>query len=210
MSKLLYIKASPRGERSYSVSAADSFVRAYQESHPEDEIVTLDLFKTQFPEFDGLVIESKYVILHGLKHTEEQLQAWREVERIIEEFKSADKYVIATPMWNFGIPYKLKHYIDILVQPSYTFNYSPEEGYTGLVTGKPIMIVYARGGEYPSGTPWEMYDLQTKYLEVILGFIGFTDIRKLVVEPTLLKGPDFAKEQAEKVKEKAEQLAKDF
>ena len=55
---------------------------------------------------------------------------------MIERFKGADKYLFSLPMWNFGIPYKLKHYIDVLVQPTYTFSFSPKEGYKGLVTRK--------------------------------------------------------------------------
>ena len=51
-------------------------------------------------------------------------------------------------MWNFGIPYILKHYIDLIVQPGLTFSFSPSEGYKGLVTGKPVTVVYARGGAY--------------------------------------------------------------
>lgn len=186
MSKLLYIKASPRGERSYSSSVAEAFIGAYKKQHPDDEVVTLDIFKTEFPSFDGATIEARYAIMHGEKHTPEQQEAWRTVEKIIEEFKSADKYVLSTPMWNFGIPYKLKHYVDILLQPSYTFSFSPEEGYKGLVVGKPIVVIYARGGEYPPGTDFEAYDLQTKYVDLMLRFIGFTDIRPLIVEPTLM------------------------
>jgi len=186
MSRLLYIKVSPRGGRSYSNAVADAFVQAYQDQHPDDEIVTLDLFKTELPSFDGDTIDAKYVILHGGKHTQEQLEAWRAVESIIDQFKSADKYVLSTPMWNFGIPYKLKHYVDVLVQPGYTFTFSPQEGYKGLVLGKPIVVVYARGGEYPPGSDFESYDLQTKYVELILRFIGFTDIRPFIVEPTLM------------------------
>jgi FMN-dependent NADH-azoreductase len=189
MGKLLYLKASPRGDRSYSSAVAEAFVTAYKEQHPDDEIVTLDLFKAELPSFDGLTVEAKYVILHGKKHSPEHREAWKSVEHIIEEFKSADKYVLSTPMWNFGIPYRLKHYLDILVQPGYTFSYSPEEGYKGLVLGKPIVVFYARGGEYPPGTPFEAYDLQTKYMEVILRFIGFTDIRPFIVEPTLMNPP---------------------
>ena len=29
--------------------------------------------------------------------------------RFADHFKSADKYIVSLPMWNFGIPYKLKH-----------------------------------------------------------------------------------------------------
>ena len=74
-------------------------------------------------------------------------KVWKGVERVIEAFKSADKYVFSVPMWNFGIPWRLKQYIDILVQPGSTFRYD-EEGYRGLVTGKRAFLAYARGGEY--------------------------------------------------------------
>jgi FMN-dependent NADH-azoreductase len=211
MGKLLYIQASPRVGRSHSIAVADAFVESYRENNPSDEIVTLDIFKADLVPFDGLTVQAKYTILHGQKHSQEELDAWKAVEATIEEFKSADKYVMAVPMWNFGIPYPLKHYIDIIIQPGYTFSYTPEEGYKGLVTGKPIFIVYARGGEYPPGSDYEAFDLQKKYLELILGFyMGFTDIRSIVVEPTVMGGPEVAKTKREAAIEKAKQMAKEF
>ena len=172
--------------------------------------MTLNPFERKLGPFDGLVLQAKYTILHGKKHSAEELAAWKAVEAVIDEFKSADKYIMSVPMWNFNIPYRLKQYIDILVQPGYTFSYSPEEGYKGLVGNKPVFIAYARGGEYPAGTPFEGYDLQSKYLELILGFIGLTDIRKVAVEPTLMAGPDVAKERREAAINKAKELAKSF
>jgi FMN-dependent NADH-azoreductase len=210
MSTLLYIKASPRAGRSHSIAAADAFLEAYRGQNPTDNIVTLDVFKKDLPPFDGLAVQAKYTILHGQKHTQEEVNAWKAVEAIIEEFTSADKYVIAVPMWNFGIPYRLKHYIDILVQPGYTFSYSPGEGYKGLVIGKPMLVAYARGGEYPPGTDSEAFDLQKRYLELILGFMGFTDIRSIVVEPTLMGGPEVAKTRREAAIKKAKEMARDF
>jgi FMN-dependent NADH-azoreductase len=210
MSKLLYIQASPRVGRSHSIAVADAFVESYRENNPDDEIVTLDIFKADLVPFDGLAVQAKYTILHGQKHSQEELGAWKGVEAIIEEFNSAGKYVMAVPMWNFGIPYRLKHFIDIIVQPGYTFSYTPEEGYKGLVTGKPIFIAYARGGEYPPGSDYEAFDLQKKYLEVILGFMGFTDIRSIAVEPTLMGGPEVAKAKREAAIEQAKQMAKEF
>jgi FMN-dependent NADH-azoreductase len=209
MSKLLYIQGSPRIERSYSIAVADAFVAAYKQTNPKDEVVSMNLFKKDLPAFDGLTVQAKYTILHGLKHTPEELAAWKTVEDIIAEFKSADKYVMAVPMWNFGIPYRLKQYLDILVQPTYTFSFSPKEGYKGLVLGKPIVVAYSRGGAYPKGTADEAFDLQTKYFQLILGFIGFTDIRALIVEPTLA-GPDVAKQKREETIAKAREMAKTF
>ena len=209
MSKLLYIQASPRIERSYSIAVADAFVSTYKQANPKDEIVTMNLFKKDLPPFDGLTVQAKYTILHGLKHSPEELGAWRKVEDLIAEFKSADKYAMAVPMWNFGIPYRLKQYLDILVQPTYTFSFSPQEGYKGLVLGKPIFVAYSRGGAYPKGSAEEAFDLQIKYLQLILGFIGFTDVRTLRVEPTLA-GPDVAKKKREEAIANAKEMALKF
>jgi FMN-dependent NADH-azoreductase len=209
MNKLLYIQASPRIERSYSIAAADVFVSAYKQANPKDDVVIMNLFKKDLPPFDGLTVQAKYTILHGLKHSPEELAAWQKVEELIAEFKSADKYVMAVPMWNFGIPYRLKQYLDIIVQPGYTFSFSPKEGYKGLVLGKPMFVSYSRGGAYEKGTPAEAFDLQTKYLHLALGFIGFTDIRTLIVEPTLA-GPDVAKKMKEKAIADAREMAKSF
>jgi FMN-dependent NADH-azoreductase len=192
MARLLYIEASPRKERSASIQIAKTFVEEYERTHPEDVVETLDLWKTSLPEFDGDVINAKYAIMHGHDHTEEQKQAWRAVEDIISHFTSADKYLFSLPMWNFGIPYKLKHYIDVIVQPEYTVSFTPAEGYKGLVTGKPIATIYARGGAYGSGTGAEAFDLQKRYLETILGFIGFSDYQTIVIEPTLASAEEKA------------------
>jgi FMN-dependent NADH-azoreductase len=209
MSKLLYIQASPRIERSFSIAVAEAFVSAYKQSNPKDEVVAMNLFKKDLPAFDGLAVQAKYTILHGLKHTPEELAAWKKVEELIGEFKSADKYVLAVPMWNFGIPYRLKQYLDIIVQPGYTFSFSPQEGYKGLVLGKPVFVAYSRGGAYPKGSAEEAFDLQTKYFQLALGFIGFTDIRTLIVEPTLAS-PDVAKQRRAEAIAKAKEMANSF
>lgn len=209
MARLLHIEASPRKERSASIQIARTFIIEYERTHPEDTVETLDLWSTPLPDFDGHVIDSKYVILHGLEHTEEQRQAWSRVENIISQFTDADKYLFSLPMWNFGIPYKLKHYIDVIVQPGYTFSFSPEEGYKGLVTGKPIATIYARGGAYGSGTGAEAFDLQKAYLEHILGFIGFGNFQTILVEPTLASPEDKEKVMAA-AGEQAKAIAANF
>lgn len=185
MAKLLYIESSPRKDRSTSIATAKEFLHAYRDAHPDDEIDTWDLWGTSLPEFDGDTINAKYQILHGLEHTEEQAAAWKVVTDIFDRFNSADKYLLSLPMWNFGIPYKLKHFIDVITQPGLAFSFSPDTGYAGLVTGKPIVVVYARGGEYTSNNQVKAMDFQKPYMELLLGFIGFTDIHSIIAEPTL-------------------------
>jgi FMN-dependent NADH-azoreductase len=207
MAKLLYIEASPRKSRSKSIEVTQTLLSTLQSTHSSVHVDKLDLWATELPRFDGDTLEAKYAILHGQSHTPEQAEAWKRVEAVIERFKSADWYLFSLPMWNFGIPYVLKHFIDVIVQPGLTFSFSPSEGYKGLVTGKKAAAVYARGGAYGPGTGAEGYDLQSKYLAVILGFIGVTDLADIFVEPTLA-GPAELEAMVTKAKELAVATAK--
>jgi FMN-dependent NADH-azoreductase len=209
MSTILYIKASPLEDLSHSTAVADAFIESYRRSHPEDEIKIIDLFRKKLPAFDLPAATAKYKILHGKAHTLEDRRIWAKIVSVIEEFKSADKYVLAVPMWNFSIPYRLKQYIDIIVQPGYTFTARQDGSYDGLVKGKPVFIAYARGGQY-SADAAKAFDMQTKYLELILGFMGLSDIRPVIIEPTLAGGADVAKQKQAEATEKAKRLAKAF
>jgi len=206
MSRLLYIQASPRGKRSHSIAVADAFIEAYCKAHPKDEVITLNIFSADLPAFDGLTIQGKYSIMHGQKHSQQEAEAWKAVEKTIELFKSADKYVFAVPMWNFAIPYRLKQYIDIIVQPTYTFS-ATDKGYEGLLKGKKAFIAYASGGEY-SG-PGAAYDHQKPYFELILGFMGITDIRRAVAD-SMLAGDEVAKKKQQEAIAAAVEAAKTF
>ncbi|HUU30364.1 MAG TPA: NAD(P)H-dependent oxidoreductase [archaeon] len=207
---ILHINASPRAERSYSLKAARAFIGSYLKAHPGDTLENIDLYTEELPVFDGPVVAARYRIMHGEKHTAEDARLWKAVEKTAGDFKRADKYVISSPMWNFGLPYRLKQYIDLIVQPGYTFSFSPEKGYQGLVTGHPVALFLARGGAYPEGSGAAKVDFQKPYLEHILRFIGFTEIRVFTVEPTLQKGPQAAEEILSTVIKEAREAAKTF
>ena len=95
------------------------------------------------------------------------------------------------------------------MQPGYTFKVV-EDGYEGLVKDKPMTVIYARGGAYSEGTGKEYLDFQKSYVELIFGFIGFKDIRSIIVEPTLQADPYEIQKAVQAAKEKAETMAKDF
>ena len=185
MANLLYIEASPRKKRSYSINVAQQFLQTYKQANPTDTIETLDLWQTPLPAFDGAMIDAKYRIMHGETHTDSEAAAWSSIVEHFNHFNNADKYVFSLPMWNFGVPYKLKHYIDVITQPGLSFSFTPETGYSGLVTGKPAVVIYARGGEYSSSDAAAGMDFQKRYFELWLGFIGFTDVSAILAEPTL-------------------------
>jgi FMN-dependent NADH-azoreductase len=211
MANILHIKASTRSEtQSYSARAAAAFLAAYKRAHPNDTVTTLDLATAAVPEFGPEATAGKYAIMHGQPHTASEAAAWRAVEAAIVEFKKADKYVFSCPMWNFGIPYRLKQYLDTVVQPGYTFSFSPDKGYQGLVLGKPALVILARGGAYAPGTPTAAYDLQRPYLETVLGFMGFRGLQTVVVEPTLHGGPAVADAKLKEACDACEKIAASF
>lgn len=191
MPKLLHISASPRPTNSYSRRAAGAFVEAYAQARPDDEIETLDLWQATLPEFDGAMLEAKYAVIHQRNQSVDQEQAWGEVKQTIDHFAGADLYLISTPMWNFGIPYRLKHYIDIITQPGLSFGFDVDSGYFGLLKEKSAVVICARGGTYPVGSDDAEIDFQWPYLRHMLSFVGVHDVKELLVEATVLgDGPD--------------------
>ena len=83
-------------------------------AHPRDEIERLDLWQVTLPPFDEQTIEAKLAALRRNEFTAEQFERWEAVRRVSRHFNAADKYVFSVPMWNFGVPYVLKHYIDVV------------------------------------------------------------------------------------------------
>jgi FMN-dependent NADH-azoreductase len=210
MSTILHVQATVRGERSYTLRTARAFLESYLEAHPGDTVETVDLGAGSIPEFDATAVSGKYRILHGEPHSAEEAEAWKAVEATIEVFTRADKFLISSPMWNFGIPYRLKQYFDVIVQPGYTFSFSPEEGYKGLMTGKPCVLILSRGGEYTPGEPGAELDLQLPYLRTILGFMGVTEVDSIIVQPTLMAGKEVAGEKLSAAIAEAREKARDF
>ncbi|MEN6449777.1 MAG: NAD(P)H-dependent oxidoreductase [Thermoguttaceae bacterium] len=184
MSRLLHLIASPRPE-SYSTRVANEFVASYRQSHADDTVEVLDVFREEIPPFFAPAAKAKYAVMGGQEPKDEAQRAWTPVLKTIDHFKRFDKFVLSSAMWNFNIPYPLKQYIDVIVQPGLTFSYSPEKGYTGLVAGKPLMLILARGGNYGPGDPTASYDFQETYLRGIFGFIGFADIKTIYIQGTL-------------------------
>lgn len=183
MTSLLHIVASPRGD-SYSRQAATALLDAWRAAHPAGTIETLDLWQAKLPPFDGDTLAAKYAVLGGRDFTPAQQAAWGAVTATAEHFKAFDRHVISTPMWNFGVPYRLKHYLDVIAQPGLTFGWSAERGYYGLVTGRRARIVMASMGEYGPGSGAESLDHAAPYLEWMLKFFGFDDVRTLRVGST--------------------------
>jgi FMN-dependent NADH-azoreductase len=194
---------------SFSIAVADAFLEKYLQKKPETNLETIELFNTELPEFDFTTASAKYKIMHGKEHSEQEKARWESITEIIENFKSADKYVFAVPMWNFSIPYKLKHFLDILIQPSYTFTVNEQGNYQSLLPDRPVFIAYARGGEYKEESK-RQFDMQKPYLELALNFMGLKNIESVTIEPTLMGGAETAESKKSQAVEKARKITEEF
>lgn len=198
MSKVLYIKANakPEGEsRTFKVS--DYFIEEYKKKNPNDEIIILDLYKENI----GFLKSEDLGKLFGPKDENSKNDS---LLKYVYQFKDADKYVIAAPMWNLSIPAILKAYIDYVSVSGVTFKYT-QDGPVGLLKDKKAIHITARGGEY-SDSPYEMGD---RYLKTILGFFGIKDTKTIAIENLDVLGADVNKIVSEG-KEKAKDIALKF
>ncbi|HHD2734411.1 FMN-dependent NADH-azoreductase [Clostridium perfringens] len=198
MSKVLYIKANIKNEgESRTFKVSDSFVEEYKKNNPEDEIITLDLYKENidFLRADDL---GK---LFGPKDEESKNNS---ILKYAYQFADADKYIIAAPMWNLSFPAILKAYIDYVSVSGITFKYTAE-GPVGLLNNKKAVHIVSRGGGYDN-SPYEMGD---RYLRTILGFFGIKDIETIAIDNLDVMGVN-VEEKVEEGIEKATSLAKKF
>jgi len=191
--KINYIECSPRGERSHSTKIAQAYIEQAKKNIPDLELNHINPWSLNLPEFDGDMLNAKYSVIRGTDPSADEVSAWSNVKKIFDEFNNADHYLFSVPMWNFNIPYKLKHYIDIITQPGMSWSYTPDDGYKGLMTDKTATIIYATGDGYGDGTGFESFDMQKPYVNLWLTFLGFKKIERVVIDRTL-----FDAETAEK------------
>jgi FMN-dependent NADH-azoreductase len=92
-------------------------------------------------------------------------------EMLIDELRLADTLVLATPMYNFGIPASMKQWIDAICRAGVSFKYT-EQGPVGLLGVERAIVITSSGGT-PIGS--EM-DFASRYLEHICTFIGIEDV----------------------------------
>jgi FMN-dependent NADH-azoreductase len=173
--RLLHVIATPRGLASNTARVSSCMLEALREEDEDLHVTTLDLFRADLPSVAGKNIESKYRLMTGQGIDVDAQDSWKQIEQTIEQFMAADVYLFTVPMWNLGIPYALKYYIDAIVQPGYLFRYTPEGLVEGLVKDKTMLLVISSGSDYTT-EPYASYNFVESYLRAIFGFVGLTDI----------------------------------
>jgi FMN-dependent NADH-azoreductase len=187
MKNILLLNSSPRGDASHSGKVAAELVAQLKAKAKGATVALRDLSTDALPHIDDAFVTGR--TLEADKRSKAQNDAVALSDKLIAELKAADVVVIASPMINFGVATTLKAWFDYVLRAGVTFKYT-EKGPEGLITGKKVYVVQARGGVYSQG-PAKAADFQEPYIRHLLGFIGINDVNFVLVEGVAY-GPDAA------------------
>ncbi|MBU9348436.1 NAD(P)H-dependent oxidoreductase [Burkholderia multivorans] len=182
MTTILQINSAARSQGAQSTLLSNELTAKLQQSNPGAKVVVRDLLADGLPHLDESVLGAFFTPAEN--RSAEQNAIVAKSDALIAELQTADIVVIGAPMYNFGISSQLKTYFDWIARAGVTFRYT-ENGPEGLIKGKKVYVVSARGGKY-AGTP---HDSQTPYLRSFLGFVGMTDVSFIYAEG-LNMGPE--------------------
>jgi len=174
---ILYLTSNPRGAASYSDKVRAQVLQELQRDHPNAVLVARDLAHQVLPRIEENFAAGMSQPLE--RRTPAQRAATTRSNILIDELLAADIVVIAVAMINFAIPSTLKAWVDHVTRRGRTFVYG-ENGPQGLVIGKRVILVQAKGGVYAGAM--QPCDFVASYLKHMLGFLGVTDMQVVDLE----------------------------
>lgn len=210
MAKVLYLSANPKDEQnSLSLSVARHFITEYKANNPDDKVQEINLYTDEFQVVDKDVVNGWEKLWAGqpseaLSGVEKEKVS--KVDAVVDNFISADKYIIANPLWNLSIPPMLKAYIDSIVIAGKTFKFT-EYGPVGILKNKKLLHIQASGGIYVSKN--SPVDHSNKYIKDIFGFIGVDQFEAIMIEGVHMF-PEKIQEIKQMAMDQAKELARSF
>ena len=187
MSNILLIQSSIFGEQSRSLGLAREFLNRH---YPGQEVADRVLTPASMPHLDGETAVAFKT--PEAQRTERQKQLVTLSDTLIAELERADTIVLAAPMYNFSISSTLKAWIDHVARAGRTFRYTAQ-GPEGLLKGKKVVVLTARGGHYSGQSPSRAFDFQEPYLRAGLGFLGMSDVTFVYLEGLNISPDEAAK-----------------
>jgi len=216
MGKLLIINAHPDFDSTASTSldVFNYFLKAYKEKHANDEVIEqINLYDVEVPRLDKTVFSAWAKQAEGKELTIQEKHVTDRMSEILQQFKSANKYVIVFPMHNFSIPSKLKDFIDNIMIARETFRYiktpmSNGRASIGLLDdGRSVVTIQASGSIYTNNDFYTELEYSNKFLKSMFYLMGIEDFETIRIQGTaflernevLQKAYKEAQEQASKL-----------
>jgi FMN-dependent NADH-azoreductase len=168
MSNVLFIRSSIFGQQSKSLRLANELLSRY----PHVSLVERVLTPSTMPHLTAETYQAMSKPDFDLTREEKAHVALSDA--LIAEVEAADTIILAVPMYNLSIPSTLKAWIDHVARRGKSFLYTAS-GPQGLLGGKKVFVLTARGGIYRQA-PARSLDFQEPYLRGVLGFLGISDV----------------------------------
>jgi FMN-dependent NADH-azoreductase len=176
---LLHIDSSIKGEASVSRALTARAASVWRAAHPHGTVTYRDLGADPLPHLDTASGLARMVPPD--EHTPAQAGSWALTQELIAEVVQADTILLGLPLYNFGPPSTVKAWIDHLVAPGLSIDVATM---TGMLGGREMLVLGARGGGYGEGTPREGWDHAAPWLPHALSQVGL-EPRFIVAELTL-------------------------
>ena len=189
--QLLRIDASMRKNGSTSRQLADQLIEKLQQSK-RFNVTNRDLTET-LPFVNEDWINANFT--DPADRTSAQRAVLAQSDSLVAELKATDTLVIATPIYNFGVPAAFKAWIDMVARARETFRYS-ENGPVGLLEGKKAFVIVTSGGTELGSD----IDFVSAWMKHVLGFIGITDV-------TMIDSSGLMKDEAGAIARAEEEIA---
>ncbi|HCR97437.1 MAG: FMN-dependent NADH-azoreductase [Halomonas sp.] len=172
--RALLVTSSVLGENGQSIALANHF-QSRAAAREGVDVTKRDVIADALPHLD--IAELGAWQTPADERSDEQKALAARSDELLAELRANDVLVLAVPMYNLGIPSQLKAWFDRVLRAGETFRYT-ENGPQGLVEGKRVIILAARGGMYAGSDR----DSQTPHLKSMLGLMGITDVDVVYAE----------------------------
>jgi FMN-dependent NADH-azoreductase len=179
MAHLLHIDSSVQGDRSISRLLSARAAARWRELNPEGTVTYRDLAADPLPHLSPAAAATR--ALPPEAHDEEQAAAWAISVEVCGEVAAADTILLGLPVYNYGAPSTVKSWVDHLIAPGLATDPATGEG---LLGGRELIVLEARGGGYGEGTPREGWDHAQAWLPHGIALTGL-EPRFIVAELTL-------------------------
>lgn len=192
--KTLIINAHPEYnfKESYTSIIQEIFINELKNKEIDTQIEVLNIYDEYIPELDANMLA-----IYRKKGKEELNEVETKIElrmkELLEQFKSAKRIVVVTPIFNYGIVGRLKDYMDNILIPRETFSYSSEGPVSLLNDGRKVITLQASGGIYNPNDKNSQLDYTNEYLEsMFVDLMGFEQFNVIRAEGT--SKSDYTKE----------------
>ena len=177
--RVLRVDASGRQTGSVSRALADRVVAHLSAGASGPEIIRRDLSRKPPAFVDASWIEATFT--PPGQRLDSHRQALAASDEMADELQRADVVVIATPVYNFGVPATLKAWVDMVARAGVTFRYT-EGGPVGLLQDKRAILVVVSGGTAVDSNT----DFATPWLRHVLGFLGIREVGIVAADQLML------------------------